>query len=143
MQRDGNRKELLRGPFLYGIVHAVATVIFWRDSPDGILALSVLCGGDGLAEVIGRTVPSRKLPHNRSKVRLGACRSTIFKLKSEKEPCSNLIFAQHMLLPFPELCPKTQPDVIMKDPIESISYLRERLKQHQESNTSISTLMAA
>lgn len=29
-------------------------VLFWRNSPLGVLALSVLCGGDGLAEVLGR-----------------------------------------------------------------------------------------
>jgi dolichol kinase len=53
-QRSGRREELLRGPLLYAAVHVAVTLLCWRHSPGGILALSVLCGGDGLAEVVGR-----------------------------------------------------------------------------------------
>ena len=48
--RSGRSEELLRGPFLYGIVHAVLAATLWRR-PESILAIAVLCGGDGLAEV--------------------------------------------------------------------------------------------
>lgn len=35
------------------MAHVAATLLFWRHSPAGLVALSVLCGGDGLAEVVG------------------------------------------------------------------------------------------
>lgn len=51
--RSGRREELLHGPLWYAVAHVAATLLFWRHSPAGVLALSVLCGGDGLAEVVG------------------------------------------------------------------------------------------
>lgn len=36
------------------MVHVAVTLLCWRHSPGGVLALSALCGGDGLAEVVGR-----------------------------------------------------------------------------------------
>lgn len=58
ISRTGDPKELLKGPFFYGIVFVVLTIIFWRDSPIGIVALMILCGGDGFADIVGRRVPS-------------------------------------------------------------------------------------
>ncbi|KAI3436834.1 hypothetical protein D9Q98_006244 [Chlorella vulgaris] len=52
--RSGRAEELLRGPLLYAVVHVAVTLLCWRHSPGGVLALSALCGGDGLAEVVGR-----------------------------------------------------------------------------------------
>lgn len=63
--RTGNPRELLYGPLFYGITFVIVTTAFWRHSPVGILALMVLCGGDGLAEVVGRrfgSAPEQKLP---------------------------------------------------------------------------------
>ncbi|MEM7344683.1 MAG: hypothetical protein AAF485_10600, partial [Chloroflexota bacterium] len=37
-------------------------LIFWIHSPVGILALMLMCGGDGLADVIGRRWGHAKLP---------------------------------------------------------------------------------
>jgi phytol kinase len=54
MSRSGDPKEILRGPLYYGIVFVVLTVWFWKDSPNGIIALMLLCGGDGLADVVGK-----------------------------------------------------------------------------------------
>ncbi len=56
MTRSGNPRETrsVRGPLYYGLVFVVCTVIFWRHSPIGILALMLMCGGDGLADVVGR-----------------------------------------------------------------------------------------
>jgi phytol kinase len=42
------------GPLLYGLIHAAFTVVYWRASPDGIVGLAALCGGDGLADIVGR-----------------------------------------------------------------------------------------
>jgi phytol kinase len=37
------------------------TVIYWKDSPIGITALMLMCGGDGVADIVGRRVKSPKL----------------------------------------------------------------------------------
>jgi phytol kinase len=62
MSRHGDPKEILRGPLFYGIVFVILTVVYWKDSPIGIIALMLLCGGDGLADVIGKRLTSGALP---------------------------------------------------------------------------------
>lgn len=62
MSRTGDRREILRGPLYYGLVHVLLTLIFWKDSPIGIVALMLLCGGDGLADVVGKRLRSAVLP---------------------------------------------------------------------------------
>ena len=64
--RRGKAEELLRGPFIYGLVHA-AIASGWWCRPGAILAISALCGGDGMAEVIGTSVASPKLAWNKDK----------------------------------------------------------------------------
>ncbi len=73
MSRTGDRREILRGPLYYGIVFVVCTLAFWRTSPVGILALMLMCGGDGLADLVGRKWGTAKLPIQRREVmgRLG------------------------------------------------------------------------
>ena len=44
MSRSGDRREILRGPLFYGFAFVALTLIFWRHSPIGIVALMVLCG---------------------------------------------------------------------------------------------------
>lgn len=61
MTRTGNPREILRGPLFYGIVFVVLTVLYWKDSPVGITALMMMCGGDGVADIVGRRVQSPKL----------------------------------------------------------------------------------
>ena len=72
MSRTGDPKEILRGPLFYGIVFVLMTLIFWKDSPIGIVALMLMCGGDGIADVVGRRVKSAKLPWNREKSLAGS-----------------------------------------------------------------------
>lgn len=67
MSRTGDRREILRGPLFYGIVFVALTLIFWNDSPIGMTALMLMCGGDGIADVVGRRIPSPKLPWSREK----------------------------------------------------------------------------
>ena len=62
MTRSGDRREILRGPLFYGIVFVLVTLIYWKDSPVGIPALMMMCGGDGIADIVGRRVRSPKLP---------------------------------------------------------------------------------
>jgi phytol kinase len=59
MSRTGDRKEILRGPLYYGIVFVLLTIVFWRNTPTGIVALMCLCGGDGLADIIGKRYGAR------------------------------------------------------------------------------------
>jgi phytol kinase len=67
MSRTGDPKEILRGPLFYGIMFVVLTLIFWKDSPVGIVALMMLCGGDGIADMVGRNVRSPKLSWSEKK----------------------------------------------------------------------------
>jgi len=67
MTRTGNPKEILRGPLYYGIVFVVLTIVYWKDSPIGIAALMMMCGGDGIADIVGRRIKSSKLFWSREK----------------------------------------------------------------------------
>lgn len=67
MTRTGNPKEILRGPLFYGIVFVTLTILYWKDSPIGIIALMMMCGGDGVADIVGRRVKSPKLFWSREK----------------------------------------------------------------------------
>jgi phytol kinase len=67
MSRTGDRREILRGPLFYGIVFILMTLLYWKDSPIGIPALMMMCGGDGIADIVGRRVDSPKLPWSREK----------------------------------------------------------------------------
>uniref|UniRef100_A0A7S0KYC2 phytol kinase n=1 Tax=Asterionellopsis glacialis TaxID=33640 RepID=A0A7S0KYC2_9STRA len=54
VSRGGNKEEALGGPFIYCIVLLTSILAFWRDSPVGIIALSAMAGGDGMADIVGR-----------------------------------------------------------------------------------------
>jgi phytol kinase len=62
MSRTGDRREILRGPLFYGIVFVAVTLLYWKDSLIGVPALMIMCGGDGIADIVGRRVDSPKLP---------------------------------------------------------------------------------
>ncbi|MDI6697162.1 MAG: phosphatidate cytidylyltransferase [Anaerolineales bacterium] len=72
MSRTGDRREILRGPLYYGIVFVVLTILYWRNSPIGIVALMLVCGGDGLADILGRRFGVRKLPWSSQKSWMGS-----------------------------------------------------------------------
>jgi phytol kinase len=67
MSRSGDRREVLRGPLYYGIIFVLLTIIYWKNSPIGIVALMLMCGGDGLADIFGRRWGTTKLPWNKGK----------------------------------------------------------------------------
>jgi len=67
MSRTGDRREILRGPLFYGIMFILLTVVYWKDSLIGITALMMMCGGDGIADIVGRHVKSPKLAWSREK----------------------------------------------------------------------------
>jgi phytol kinase len=72
MSRTGDRSEILRGPLFYGLAFVVLTLLFWRDSPTGIVALMFLCGGDGMADLVGKRIASPKLPWSSKKSLAGS-----------------------------------------------------------------------
>jgi phytol kinase len=72
MSRSGDRREILRGPLFYGIVFVLLTILFWRDSVIGIVALMILCGGDGLADIAGKRYGEAKLPWSPKKTWAGS-----------------------------------------------------------------------
>ena len=72
MSRTGNPREILRGPLYYGLVFVLITIFFWYDSPTGIVALMLLCGGDGLADILGRRYGRSHIPWNPRKSWIGS-----------------------------------------------------------------------
>jgi len=72
MSRTGDRREILRGPLFYGLVFVAVTLIYWKDSLIGIPALMMMCGGDGIADIVGRRVRSPKLPWSPEKSLAGS-----------------------------------------------------------------------
>jgi dolichol kinase len=56
VSRSGSRTELLKGPFYYGVVHVLSALIFWTETPTGLIAMITLCFGDGVADMAGRLV---------------------------------------------------------------------------------------
>ncbi len=67
MSRTGDRREILRGPLFYGIVFVLLTIIYWKSSLIGMVALMLMCGGDGLADILGRRLPSWRIPWSPNK----------------------------------------------------------------------------
>jgi phytol kinase len=72
MSRTGDRREILRGPLFYGLVFVAVTLLYWKDSLIGIPALMMVCGGDGIADIVGRRVRSPRLPWSREKSLAGS-----------------------------------------------------------------------
>lgn len=40
-------RELLRGPLYYVLILILCALVFWRESPVGLISLAMMCGGDG------------------------------------------------------------------------------------------------
>jgi phytol kinase len=72
MSRSGDRREILRGPLYYGIMFVLMTILFWKDSPAGINALMIMCGGDGIADLVGRRFNSKRLVYSPQKTIAGS-----------------------------------------------------------------------
>lgn len=72
MSRTGDPKEILLGPLFYGVAFVLLTILFWYDSPIGIISLMILCGGDGLADILGRRFGTSTLPWSANKTWIGS-----------------------------------------------------------------------
>lgn len=71
MARTGLRNELLKGPFFYGVIFVLFTIFFWK-TPFSIIPLMILCGGDGMADLIGSRFGQIPIPWNKKKTFLGS-----------------------------------------------------------------------
>jgi phytol kinase len=58
----------MRGPLAYVLVMLAVVLCAWRQHPAGAVAIAMMCGGDGLADVAGsRWGKARPLPWNAHK----------------------------------------------------------------------------
>jgi dolichol kinase len=67
VSRSTNRRELLRGPLIYAVVLVATTLLSWRDGLPGVCVVAMMCGGDGVADMVGRRWGDAKLPWNTRK----------------------------------------------------------------------------
>jgi phytol kinase len=73
VSRSGDSKEALGGPFIYVCMLAMSILCFWTDTPHGIIAMSTLAAGDGMADLIGRRYGSTNpWPYNTKKSIVGS-----------------------------------------------------------------------
>lgn len=54
ISRSGNKEEALGGPFIYVVILFSAILLSFRDNLSGVIALSTMAAGDGMADIIGR-----------------------------------------------------------------------------------------
>jgi phytol kinase len=54
ISRSGDAKEALQGPFVYVMVLLFSTLYLWADTPVGIVSVTTMAVGDGLADLMGR-----------------------------------------------------------------------------------------
>ena len=75
------------------LVLLAVTIIFWRDSPAAMVPVALMCGGDGVADIVGRRFgQGNPLPHNGNKswagslaMFLGACRNAASSVETRVE----------------------------------------------------------
>lgn len=72
MSRSGIASELLLGPTFYGIMFVLMTILAWKNNYYGIVALMILCAGDGAADLAGSRINSEKLPWSKEKTWIGS-----------------------------------------------------------------------
>jgi len=54
ISRSGKPEELLGGPVIYTVVLFMTILLFWRDNLSGVIVLSTMAAGDGVADIVGR-----------------------------------------------------------------------------------------
>ncbi|KAK6136147.1 hypothetical protein DH2020_030120 [Rehmannia glutinosa] len=78
VSREGRPEELLRGPLYYVLVLILCAIVFWRESHVGMISLAMMCGGDGIADIMGRRFGSIKIPYNPQKSWAGSISMFLF-----------------------------------------------------------------
>ncbi len=71
ISRSGDQKEALGGPLIYTVALVIATAIFFKSSPIGIVAITQMAIGDGVADIFGRKFGTVKWPFSKSKSYIG------------------------------------------------------------------------
>ncbi|MGK3754052.1 MAG: phytol kinase, partial [Bacillariaceae sp.] len=54
ISRSGDQSEVLGGPFIYVCLFQFFLFLFWRNSFVGVVAMTTMAAGDGMADIIGR-----------------------------------------------------------------------------------------
>ena len=67
ISRSGSKSEALGGPLLYTVVLFLSTLLGFRESPIGVVAVCQMAAGDGLADIVGRRWGAVKWPFSASK----------------------------------------------------------------------------
>jgi hypothetical protein len=67
VSRSEDRTELIRGPCIYAVVLFVATILSWRGGISAPCIVAMMCGGDGVADLVGRRLGQHKLPWSAGK----------------------------------------------------------------------------
>lgn len=52
--RSGDVGEARGGPFIYTLMLFTFVLLFWRNSPVGVVSLATMAAGDGMADLVGR-----------------------------------------------------------------------------------------
>ena len=119
MTRTGDRGELLKGPLYFVIVATICGTLFYKTLP-GILAMSTLGWGDGIAPIVGS--------------RYGKFKYKIFCDKSLEGSLSMLIFAFAASTFFVWLILPKQLNFIQIFFVSSIATLTEALSPKEVDN---------
>lgn len=72
ISRSGESKEALGGPLIYTIVLLISTALWFRESPIGVVAISQMAAGDGMADIVGRRWGTQKWPFAPNKSVVGS-----------------------------------------------------------------------
>lgn len=72
ISRSGNPAEVLRGPLIYVVILLLATVVFWRESVVGLVAVAQMAAGDGMADIVGRRWGAQKWSFSSTKSYAGS-----------------------------------------------------------------------
>lgn len=72
VSRSGNKKEALEGPLIYMVVVLFCTMLFFRNSAIGVVAVSQMAVGDGLSDICGRRWGTVKWSFSTSKSIVGS-----------------------------------------------------------------------
>eukprot|EP00536_Pseudo-nitzschia_multiseries_P002468 jgi/Psemu1/183659/e_gw1.33.10.1 len=54
ISRSGDRSEVMGGPFIYVCLFQFFILTFWRNTFPGVVAMTTLAAGDGMADIVGR-----------------------------------------------------------------------------------------
>jgi len=54
ISRSGDKSEVLGGPFIYVCLFQLFIFAFWRNTFPGVVAMTTMAAGDGMADIVGR-----------------------------------------------------------------------------------------